>query len=124
MNVNKTEGCLWHAKLPKREEQQSSSETTRFAQLMAHEMAKQPAGSVGKPVQLRQHKQCYQLLSGAGAGIICEIETREGGTYLKVRVPLRYLCRQLNIFSSWLNAGLLMAGHNVVLEVVYDAGIS
>lgn len=120
MNVNRTEGCLWHAKLPEQEKRQST-ETTLFIQLMAH-VAPMLDGKVGKPA-LRQQKQRYRLVGGSVAGLICEIETREGKTFLKVLVPQRHLFRQLKHFFGWLNAGLQAAGHNVVLEVVYDADL-
>lgn len=120
MNVNRTEGCLWHTTLPEQEKRQST-ETTRFIQLMV-QVAPLPDGRAGKSA-LRQQKQRYRLVGGSVAGLICEIETREGKTFLTVLVPRRDLCRQLKHFSAWLNAGLLVAGHNVVLEVVYDADL-
>lgn len=120
MNVNRTEGCLWHTRLPEQEKRQST-ETTRFIQLMAL-VAELPDGRAEKSA-LRQQKQRYRLVGGAVAGLTCEIDTREGETFLKVLVPQRDLCRQLKHFSSWLNAELLAAGHNVALEVVYDADL-
>ncbi|MFP2694238.1 Secretion system apparatus protein ssaP [Enterobacter ludwigii] len=117
MNVNRTEGCLWHAKLPEQEKRQST-QTTRFIQLVAPV----PDGRGGKSA-LKQQKQRYRLVGGSVAGLICEIETREGKTFLTVLAPKRDLCRQLKHFSAWLNAGLLAAGHNVALEVVYDADL-
>jgi len=120
MNVNRTEGCLWHARQPEQDKQQPT-ETTRFIQLMA-QVAPVPDRRTGKSA-LRQQKQRYRLVGGSVAGLICEIETREGKTFLTVLVPKRDLCRQLKHFSTWLNAGLLAAGHNVALEVVYDADL-
>lgn len=120
MNVNRTEGCLWHAKLPEKYKRQPT-ETTRFIQLMA-QVAPVPDRRAGK-CALRQQKQRYRLVGGSLAGLICEIETREGKTFLTVLVPQRDLCRQLKHFSAWLNAWLLAAGHNVALEVVYDADL-
>ncbi len=122
MNVNKTEGCLWHNCLPEREGQ-PSPDTARFIQLMA-QVAELPDGRVGKSVLLTPRKQRYRLVGGFAAGLVCEIDTRQGKTYLKVLVPQPDLCQQLQYFSDWLNAGLLAAGHSVVLEVVYDADIS
>lgn len=120
MNVNRTEGCLWHTQLPE-QEKRPSTETTRFIQLMA-QVVEMPDGRVGKSA-LRQQKQRFRLVNGSLTGVICEIETREGKTFLTVLVPRRDLCRQLKHFSAWLNAGLLAAGHNVALEVVYDADL-
>lgn len=120
MNVNRTEGCLWHTRLPE-QEKRKSTETTRFIQLMA-QVAEMPGGRAGKSA-LRQQKQRYRLVGGSVAGLICEIETREDKTFLKVLVPQRDLCRQLKHFSDWLNAGLLAAGYNVELEVLYDADL-
>ncbi|ECX2001994.1 Secretion system apparatus protein ssaP [Citrobacter braakii] len=121
MNVNRTEGCIWYTRLPE-QEQRKSTETTRFMQLMA-QVVEMPDGRVGKSA-LRQQKQSYRLVGGSMAGLICEIETREGKTFLKILVPQRDLCYQLKHFSAWLNAGLLAAGHNVVLEVVYEVDIA
>lgn len=120
MNVNRTEGSLWHVKLPEQEKRQLT-ETARFIQLMA-QVVPVPDGIVGKSA-LKQQKQRYRLVGGSVAGLICEIETREGKTFLTLLVPKRDLCRQLKHFSAWLNAGLLDAGHNVALEVVYDADL-
>lgn len=120
MNVNRTEGCLWHTRSPQQEKRQST-ETTRFMQLMAR-VVEIPDGRMGKSA-LRLRKQRYRLVSGSMAGLICEIKMMEGKTFLKVIVPHRDLCCQLKNFSAWLNAGLLAAGHNVALEVVYDADL-
>ncbi|ARF52286.1 hypothetical protein [Pantoea stewartii] len=119
MNVNRTEGCLWHARQPEPDKRQPT-ETTRFIQLIAQMVPDRRTGESA----LRQQKQRYRLVGGSVAGLICEIETREGKTFLTVLVPQRDLCRQLKHFSCWLNAGLLAAGHNVALEVVYDATLS
>ncbi|KML18215.1 Secretion system apparatus protein ssaP [Leclercia adecarboxylata] len=121
MNVNRTEGCLWHTRLHEQERQQST-ETTRFIQLMV-QLAETPDGRAVKSV-LRQQKQRYRMVGGSVAGLTCEIETRDGVTFLKVLVPERNLCRQLKCFSAWLNNRLLAAGHNVALEVVYDTDLS
>lgn len=120
MNVNRTEGCLWHASLPEQNKRQST-ETTRFIQLMS-QGAPMSNGKAGKSA-LKQQKQRYRLVGGSMAGLICEIETREGKTFLTVLVPQHDLCCQLKNFSVWLNTGLLAAGHNVALEVVYDADL-
>ncbi|HGY2264604.1 Secretion system apparatus protein ssaP [Morganella morganii] len=120
MNVNRTEGCLWHNLLPEQEKRQSTK-TTGFIQLMA-QVAEMPDGSAGKAV-LRQKKQRYRLEGGSAAGLICEIEMREGITLLKVLVPRRDLYCRLKDFFTWLNAGLLEIGHNVTLEVEYDADL-
>lgn len=120
MNVNRTEGCLWHARQPEKDKREQTV-TTRFIQLMA-EVAPVRDRRAGKSA-LKQQKQRYRLVGGAVAGLICEVETWEGKTFLTVLVPQRDLCRQLKHFSAWLNAGLLAAGHNVALEVVYDADL-
>lgn len=120
MNVNLTEGCLWHARPPEQDQRQST-ETTRFIQLMGH-VTPVSDSRTGKSA-LKQQKQRYRLVRGAVAGLICEIETREGKTFLTVLVPNLDLCRQLKHFSAWLNAGLLAAGHSVALEVVYEADL-
>jgi hypothetical protein len=120
MNVNRTEGCLWHTWLTE-QEKRPSTETTRFIQLMV-QVVEMPDGREGKSA-LRQQKQRFRLVNGSLAGVICEMETREGKTFFTVLVPRRDLYRQLKHFSAWLNAGLLAAGHNVALEVVYDADL-
>lgn len=120
MNVNRTEGCLWHTLLPEQEKQQSP-ETAKFIQLMAL-VAEMPDGKAKKPAR-KQKKQRYRLEGGSVTGLICEVEIREGETVLKVLVPRRDLYCRLKRFFSRLNAGMLAAGHNVELEVVYDADL-
>lgn len=122
MNVNRTEGCLWHQRLPK-QEQSPSTDTAKFTRLMA-QVAELPDDKGEGKALLRKYKQRYRLMGGAADGLICEIETHEGKTSLKMLVPQHDLYRHLKHFSAWLNAGLLAAGHNVALEVVYDADIS
>lgn len=123
MNTIRIEGCLWHA-LPEDDDKlQRQSDTARFTQLIG-QMTGISDTAMEKSALLRRINNRYRLVGGPAAGLVCEIEALAGKTYLKVLVPQLALFTQLSHFSTWLNAGLLAAGHSVILEVVYDNNIT
>ena len=118
MNINKTEGALWHFRRKKTAEPQSA-DADHFTRLMG--MNASLAETVSEQTAVFRHpKQRYRLVEGPAAGLICETESQEGGMHIRLRIPDPALYQQVNPLIAWLHAELQTAGHAVTLEVILD----